>query len=520
MLILEWTIALLAAAVALSALARRWRLPYPALLAAMGAALAFAPGAPRFVLDPQLALALFVAPVLLDTAYDTSPRDLRNNWRSITNLVLVAVGVTTIAVAWTAKLLVPDLPWAAAIALGAIVAPPDAAAATAVLRETRPPHRILQILEGESLLNDASALLVYRFAVGAAMGESLSTVTAVPVLLGTLVGSIALGLAFAWVAPKLLNRIDDVAMSTVLQFVTMWGVWISAEALELSGILAMVAFAIAIARSTLGVLPARIRVPSLAMWSTVVFVLNVLAFVLIGLQIGPILDRLDVTERIEYAKVAATVLAVVIVVRIAWVMVYYAFRRWSIRRRSERSRKPSMAAPSVKAGLLIGWCGMRGIVTLAAALALPESFPGRRLILVVAFTVVLGTLLIQGLTLRPLLLAFDFHDEDPVERETKLARQRVMSAALASLDDDTSKAAKVLRFELREWWPEVTKGESVPAGLPQLRHHALRAARRELSSLLHDDTIGDDAYRRIEGDLDRAELYAEVGSEPVPLQNA
>ena len=224
MLILEWTLVLLGAAVALAALARRWRLPYPALLAALGAALAFMPGAPHFVLDPQLALALFVAPILLDTAYDTSPRDLRRNWVPIASLVLVAVGVTTVAVAWTVKHFVPDLPWAAAVALGAIVAPPDAAAATAVLRETRPPHRILQILEGESLLNDASSLLVYRFAVGIAMGDGLSTTTAVPVLASTLVGSIAFGVAVAWLAPKILNRVDDVAMSTILQFVVMWGV--------------------------------------------------------------------------------------------------------------------------------------------------------------------------------------------------------------------------------------------------------------------------------------------------------
>ena len=256
------------------------------------------------------------------------------------------------------------------------------------------------------------------------------------------------------------------------------------------------------------------------MWATVVFVLNVLAFVLIGLQIGPIVENLDAGQRIDYAKVAFAVLVVVIVVRIAWVMTNYLVKRWKTQRFGDEAHRPSMAAPSAKGGLLIGWCGMRGIVTLAAALALPEDFPGRPLILVVAFTVVLGTLLIQGLTLRPLLIAFDLRDDDPVERETQLARQRVLQAALGSLEADTSPTADHLRFELNEWWPTAGAGHEAPAGLPQLRHHALQAARRELSTLLHDDTIGDDAYRRIEGDLDRAELYAEVGSEPVPLPNA
>src|SRR6476619_3444100 len=175
---LEQLIALVLAAVTLAALARRAGAPYPAFLAIGGALLAFLPGAPTFTVPPELALALFVAPVLLDAAYDASPRDLKDNWAPVTGLVVFAVGLTTAAVAVVARTLVPGIPWAAAIALGAIVAPPDAAAATAVLRQVRPPQRIITILEGESLLNDASALLVYRLAVGAvaAGGFSLSTV--------------------------------------------------------------------------------------------------------------------------------------------------------------------------------------------------------------------------------------------------------------------------------------------------------------------------------------------------------
>src|ERR1041384_7268715 len=169
---LETLLGLVLAAVTLAALARRVGAPYPVFLAIGGAILAFIPGAPSFTVLPELALALFVAPVLLDAAYDASPRDLRDNWAPVTGLVVFAVGLTTIAVAWVVHSLIPAVPWAPAIALGAVVAPPDAAAATAVLRQLRPPHRILTILAGERLLNDASALLIYRLAIGAATAGS------------------------------------------------------------------------------------------------------------------------------------------------------------------------------------------------------------------------------------------------------------------------------------------------------------------------------------------------------------
>jgi len=191
-IVFEWIIGILLGAVLLSQLAKRIGAPYPALLALGGALLAFIPGAPRIVLEPELALALFLAPVLLDAAYDTSPRDLKDNWLPVTCLVLIAVGLTTAAVAAVAHALT-GMPWAVAIALGAIVAPPDAAAATAVLRQVRLPHRILKILEGESLLNDASALLIYRGAVIAASTATFSFANAAPAVAISVIGSLILG---------------------------------------------------------------------------------------------------------------------------------------------------------------------------------------------------------------------------------------------------------------------------------------------------------------------------------------
>ncbi len=519
--IFESILILLVVAVGLAALARRWRAPYPALLAGLGVVLALTPGMPHIDLDPQLALALFVAPVLLDAAYDTSTRDLRDNWLPITGLVVVAVAVTTASVAWAAKAMVPDLPWAAAIALGAIVAPPDAAAATAVLRQARLPHRLSQILEGESLFNDATALLIYRLAVAAAVGDGVTLTTAVPTLALVVVGSVVAGFVTAKVFHRISRRVEDVPTAIVLQLAGTFGVWIAAERVGLSGILTIVAYAITIARSAPHTTPARIRMPSYAVWETTVFVLNVLAFILIGLQLGPIIEHLSREERVTYAEVAAAVLAVVIVTRIVWVMFFNSLIRWRGEQpgatRRDAARPSTLSKPSVKGGLLISWCGMRGIVTLAAALALPAGdrpFPGRSLILVTAFTVVLGTLVLQGLTLRPLLAWLDLHDDGPVEREVDEAREAALRAALRTIDGDDTKPAKALRYELQELLSnsaDATTGSFGNPAMPVLRQKAVDAARAEIKRMRFDEVIGDDAYHRVELVLDRTELYAETG---------
>jgi CPA1 family monovalent cation:H+ antiporter len=217
---LEVLIGLILAATLLAALARRLGAPYPVFLAIGGAILAFVPGAPSFSILPELALALFVAPVLLDAAYDASPRDLRDNWAPVTGLVVVAVGLTTIAVAVVTRMLMPAMPWAPAIALGAVVAPPDAAAATAVLRHVRPPHRILTILQGESLLNDASALLIYRLAVGAVAANGFSLSAVAPTFLFAVVGSVIVGPALGWLWLRVNGRVHDVPSAIILQFVS------------------------------------------------------------------------------------------------------------------------------------------------------------------------------------------------------------------------------------------------------------------------------------------------------------
>ena len=507
--VFETVIALLLLGAALAAGARRIGAPYPALLALAGAALALMPGVPAVTLDPELALALFVAPVLLDAAFDASPRDLREHWRPVAGLALVAVALTVAAVAATARWMVPELPWPAAIALGAIVAPPDAAAATAVLRQLRPPHRLLVILEGESLFNDASALLIYRLAVSAAAAGAISGWGIAPMLLLVTIGSIVLGRVLArgtiWLTP----RIQDVATSVIVQFLGTFGVWIVAERLHLSGILTMVVYAMSVARTAPDVIPARIRIPSYAVWEVVVFLLNALAFILVGLQLKPIVQQLDRAALLDYTRIGLTVCAAVILVRIVWAM-------GSNLVRGPQTREGRRHA------IVVAWCGMRGTVTLAAALALPADFPHRDLILFTSFLVVLGTLVVQGLTLKPLMARLGLEQDDAVEREVRLARLETLRAGADALAGGTvgSEATDLLRrkYQVRLEQSETrVDGPRSGAEAPNREREyataaqaAMAAERRRLSALRADGTIGDDAFHKVEEELDRAELSAEA----------
>ena len=508
MLIFEWILALLFGAVLLSALARRIGAPYPALLALGGAAVALVPGAPRLELPPELILALFIAPVLLDAAYDSSLRDLKDNWRPVSSLVLVAVSLTTLGVAVVARTLFPAMPWPAAIALGAIVAPPDAVAALAVLRQIQPPHRILKVLEGESLLNDASALLIYRLAVGA-VGGGFSLAHAAPTFALVSVGSVAAGYGLARLGSLLTRRMTDVPSSVIIQFVATFGVWILAERLGLTGEITIVVYGVTAAWRPGKPMAARVRIPSFAVWESVTVVLNVLAFTLIGLQIRPILEALSAREREDYLGAALVILATVIVVRIVWVMTYNSAVRLKNHLFGLHVARASMAPPTSRGGLLIAWCGMRGMVTLAAALALPVGFPYRDFILLTAFAVVLGTLVIQGMTLKPLMKLLRLPDDDPVRKELKLARAKALKAALAELDGDDSEAAQALRREYDAALHQTKRGADARDSTENaLRRRVVAVSRAAISDLRRKGEIGDDAYRVLEEEFDWLELSA------------
>jgi monovalent cation/hydrogen antiporter len=521
--VFEVVIAMLVGGAVLAALARRVGAPYPALVALAGVVLALIPGVPSLVLDPELALALFVAPVLVDAAFDASPRDLRANWRAVAGLALGAVALTIVMVAVVARLLLPDMPWAVAVALGAIVAPPDAAAATTVLKQLRPPHRLLTILEGESLFNDASALLVYRLAVGATVTGFLSGWSILPTMLVVTAGSVVLGLILSRITLTIFGRIHDVATTVVFQFGTAFGAWILAERLHLSGIITMVVFAMAASRRAPAIMPARLRVPSWAVWEVAVFVLNILAFILVGFQLKSIASRVAGPTRVDYAIMAAVVCLTVIVARFMWITGAAAFSRWRCRPRSDGSPGPRDAvALSGPAAVVAGWCGMRGTVTLAAALALPVDFPFRDLVLSTAFGVTVGTLVLQGLTLRPLIVHLKLEDDGLVEREVRFARVEASRAAVRALAGyPASEAASLVRtryeMELRRAEAEIAGDGSAPAAHRQevssgrngdaaVVRAAAEAQRERLLALRAEGRIGDAAFQRIEEELDWAEL--------------
>jgi len=519
----EWIIILLLGAALLTDLARRVGAPYPTFLAIGGVLIAFVPHAPQWQLDPHLALTLFVAPILVDAAYDTSLRDLRDNWIPVAGLVIAAVGTTTVAVALTARFLVPDMPWPVAVALGAIVAPPDAAAATAVMRQVRLPHRLLKILEGESLLNDASALLLYRLAVMTVVAGNLSFESFAPVLLLTVFGSVVAGAMCAFVLPPLTRDISHVATALIMQFAMTFGIWIAAEAVGLSGILTIVVYAMTVARRGGVKMPARMRVPSFAVWESAVFILNAFAFVLIGMQLRPIWERLGTGNlRFDYAATAAAVLIVTIVARFAWVMSYNKLMRMYLQRTGVKPPR-NMGKPTFGSGIVVSWAGMRGIVTLAAAFAIPETLPGgqpfpyRDLILLTAFAVVFGTLVIQGLTLKPLIKWIGLTDDDPVGREVRTARTHAYRAALEAIEDDDTLQGKLLRKEYGNAIELCEEAGQDPSDVEPLagplRRKAIAAARVRAIELRRSYAIGDDAFHIIEEELDWAELSAGASRE-------
>lgn len=527
MALFEIVIALLLVGAVLSLWADRLGVPYPALLALAGLALALIPRTPRIVLDPQLALALFVAPILLDAAFDASPRDLKRNLVPVSGLAIGAVGVTALAVAAAIRHIVPGMGWAAAITLGAIVAPPDASAAVAVLRRLRPPHRMVVILEGESLFNDASALLVYRIAATAAVTGVIAGWSVVPLFFLTCGGGVVVGVVLARLFLWASRGVRDIPIAVLLQFIGTFAVWLLANRLGVSAIITMIAYAMTLARRAPLRTDARRRISSYAVWDVVVFVLNVLAFVLIGLQLRAIVTRVPDSQWHLYLSSAAAVCVTVILVRIAWVMSNNGLFRWKLRRFGSGSGRP-LNMPTPGGALVVSWCGMRGIVTLAAAMALPDgsagpAFPYRDLILFCAFAVVLVTLIVQGMTLRPLMAWIGLKDDGAVEMEVRLARVETARAALKALDGPgDSPALATLR---REYNARIRMGEAAPqeegAGAPQSSaplaealRQAVAAQRRTLSELRAGAIIGDDAFHLAEEELDLLELTADVRVSP------
>lgn len=487
-------------AIAVMPLSRRFRIPYPTLLALAGACVAAFPWVPDIGMDPHLALALFVSPALLDAAYDLPPRQLRRDCVALVALAFFAVVVTTAVVA-VAGWAWGRLPLLAAVTLGAIVAPPDAAAAAAVLKRFELPRQTLSILHGESLLNDAVALLIFSGAVAVVTAGGAPSAL-LPRLLVAAPGGLALGFVLGLGYLAAAPRVAGTLSCTVLELLATFGTWVLAERAHLSPILAMVAFGMTVARHASASQTARDRVHSYAVWDATVFVLNVVAFLLMGLQARTVLGRLAGTDLSHALWFAAGTLVLVIGVRMVWVLGWGALIR--------RLRPRDVSAPTVRQDILVGWCGMRGLVTVATAFALPAAFPGRDLIVLSAFTVVLGTLLIQGLSIGALLRLLRISPDRSLELEVSAARTTLFEAAVAGLADRDDPAAASVRAEY-EAAREVARDPQHPQGCTEhqrIRMSTIAAQRLLLVQLRREAQIADDTFHRLQEELDWAELHA------------
>jgi NhaP-type Na+/H+ or K+/H+ antiporter len=503
MQLFEITLILLTLAVVFLQIARRLRVPYPSLLALAGGCVALLPFAPHLGIQPQLALALFVAPAVLDSAFDMPPREMLRIWVPLVSLAVVLVLLTTAAVAW-AGVALAGLPIAGAIALGAIVAPPDAAAASAVLREFSLPRRTLAVLQGESLLNDAVALLLFGLAVTAAVAPDGAWRSLAPRLLIAVPGGAVLGVLSAQLGMRIFPKVAGTLSLIIVQFLITYGTWILAERLQLSPIVAVVALAAVIARYMPSRTSARDRVNAYAVWATVVFVLNVLAFLLMGLQARDILKQLQGDALMHALSFAGIVLGIVIGVRLAYVMAY-GFVLRAFRHVFEPMLHSKV--PTASIGVLVSWCGMRGLVTLATALALPQEFPSRDVIVLSAFIVVLGTLILQGFTIRPLIALLHIAPDASLDEDVSRTRNAMLDAALQELADATGEGAAALRAEFGAV-REGNVGRAQPdTEYDSVRRRAIAAERRLLADWRRRGRIQDDAYHLLEDELDRAELH-------------
>ncbi|MBA9033647.1 cation:proton antiporter [Rhizobium leguminosarum] len=501
----ETLVALLAVAILLLQVTRRMRLPYPGILAAAGVAVAMLPGAPTIPIDPPTALALFIAPVLVDSAYDFPVGAARRMLLPLFFYAVVAVLVTT-GVVVSISMLTVGLPIAVAVTLGAIVSPPDAAAATAVLSNLPVARRVDALLKGESLFNDATALLLFGAALTVQARGGLDVGTALQVGIAA-PGGILFGIVFGFFVSRLRPITENTVGGTLLQFVYAFSTWLIAEHLHLSAVLATVASAMTLATLSSVRDSPRMRVHSFAVWTTVVFLLNVVAFLLMGLQARRILEAMSAEELQRAMGFAVIVVVGVILARM--VMAFLLHAVVASRHRSGHELAPFTSGET----FLVGWAGMRGLVTLATAFALPADFPERDLVVVTAFAVVLATLVIQGATLAPMIHLLKLGRQAEVRDELKVARRSLAEAAFQRLEKEDGTEAEAIRTICRDHWTASTEANKASAldRRRDLTIAAVLAQRQRLEELRDTDQIGATQYLELQEDLDWKQLS--VGSD-------
>ena len=516
----ELLLALLLVVAVLVTISRRIHVPYPVLLLIGGLVVGLIPGIPPLELDPEIVFLVVLPPLLYVAAFLTPIRDFRANLKNISSLAIGLVAASAAAVAIIAMALVPGMSWPLAAALGAIVSPPDAVAATAIAQRLAVPRRVISILEGESLLNDATALTIYRAAVGAAVAAAtVSVFGSLASFVFVALGGILIGLVVGWIVAWVRLHLSDTPVEITVSLLTPYAAYLPAELLGVSGVLAAVTAGLYIGRRSSQIMGSEARLAGRAVWESLVFLLNGVVFLAIGFQISSISRGMDRTTILELATVGVLVSVALIAVRTLWVLALNL--RELLKHDPRRNR--------LRESIVLSWAGMRGVVSLAAALALPISLPGNALgardaIIVITFTVILVTLVGQGLTLPLVIRAVGLGSDADDGHEESHARQELIEEALRRIDDLEKKwpGHKPLIDQLRTSYKHRAEHEEQLHEAPgneaeqelvehrQIRSEVINAQRDALSALRDRGAIDDDVLRSIERELDLEEIRMEA----------
>ena len=504
---IESILVLLLAAALLVRLADYGKIPAPIVLVLGGLAIAFVPGLPNVELEPDTIFLLFLPPLVYAAAWRSSPLELRAVMRPLALLSIVLVFLTAAVVALVAHALVPELGWPEAALLGAILAPTDAVAPISIFRRINAPERVRLLVEGESMINDGTALVLYRIAVGVATGGAFSLGGAALEFAAVAAGGIVVGLAIAYISDLVLRRQHDSDLAIMLSVLTAYGAYIGAEELHVSGILAAVVAGLYAGYRSPRSLDADVRLNAIAFWSVLVFGLEVTLFVLLGLQLPEIVDTLEQSPDgvAELLLPVAAIAATSIAVRLAFV---FAMRGDAGETMGER--------------FAVGWSGMRGAVSLAAALAVPLSIDGRPQIIFLTFALILVTLVGQGLSLPFVIRALRLERPRRWSDEEAVARMEAAQSALDRIDqmEEDKRASESQLLRLRDLYrarfrmcqavlggedPEAAAREQRIADYGELRRELIGIEREELLNLQGNGRLRDQTLRQIERDLDLEE---------------
>jgi Na+/H+ antiporter len=502
---------LLVALGALLALSPTLRLPLPILLVLGGVVLGFIPDLPHVALPPDLVLVAILPPLLYSSAFFTSLRDLRTNRRPISFLAFGLVGATMTVVAVVAHEWI-GLSWAVAFTLGAILSPTDALAATEITSRLGAPRRIVALIEGESLVNDGTALVLYKAAVGAALGGTFSLLDTSGRIVLNVIGGIGIGLAVGFLVRHVRRRLDEPPVEVAIAVLSGYLAYLPAVAAGVSGVLAAVTIGVYMGWHTPELTNERTRLTGNAFWEILVFLVNALLFVLVGLQLHRIVNALSGLSAGRLIGYSALVCAAVILTRIVWVPIFAYLPRWLFRSVREHDPYPAWQLP-----VLLSWAGIRGAVSLVAALALPDRFPDRSLIVFLTFAVIVATLVLQGLTLPGLVRVLGISDDGSTEREDAKARIKTAEAALARLEELVAdggvrpETAERLRgafgFRRNRFLARFDDGddgaiEEQSIAYQRVMRELLDAERAALVALRNSGYIDDAVMHRVQRDLD------------------